>query len=122
MGKGFPQVLLWLFLGGMLPACTSISFEGRGLIPIYLTPRPSHTKFLQIEGRKEFYLWGLIGPDDTVFLDEEFYKNGLASVAAINVHEYQKTSSFLKAFFSLGFYIPKDYIISGRGIAPGEEL
>lgn len=122
MGKEFPQVLLWLFLGGFLSSCTSISFEGRGLIPLYLTPRPDHTKYLQIEGHKEFYLWGLIGPDDTVYLDEEFYNNGLASVAGINIHEYQKSSSFWKAFFSLGFFIPKDYIISGHGIAPGDEL
>lgn len=105
-----------------MSSCTSVSFEGRGLIPIYLTPRPDHNKLLELRGRKEFYLWGLIGPDDTVYLDEEFYNNGMSSVAGINVHEYQKTSSFLKALFSLGFFIPKDYIISGHGVAPGEEL
>lgn len=123
MGKGFPQVFLWLFFGGLLTSalssCTSISFEGKGLIPVYLTARPNHKKTVRIEGHKEFYLWGLIGPDRTIYLDEEFYDQGLVSVAAIDVHEYQKTSSFLKALFSFGFYIPKDYVVIGRGVSPG---
>lgn len=119
MGKGFPQAFLWLLMGGLASSCTSISFEGKGLIPLYLTARPQHTKFVRIKGHKEFYLWGLIGPDRQVFLDEEFYDNGLVSVAAIDVHEYQKTTSFLKALFSFGLYIPKDYVITGQGIAPG---
>ncbi len=119
MGKGFPQALLWLILLALISSCTTVSFEGKGLIPLYLTARPDHTKYVRIEGRKEFYLWGLIAPDRQVFLDEEFYDNGLVSVAAIDIHEYQKTTSFLKALLSLGFYIPKDYVISAHGVAPG---
>ncbi|GEM_PF-1642351 len=124
MGKLFPQAYYCLVIGIILLTmcgCTHISFHGKGLIPIYLTPRPEHTKYTEISGSKEFYLWGLIGPDSEVFLDEEFYNNGLASVAGISIHEYQKTSSFWKAILSLGFYIPKDYVISGHGINPGGE-
>lgn len=103
----------------MVSSCTSLSFEGKGLIPLYLTARPNHKKIVRIEGHKEYYLWGLIGPDRTIYLDEEFYDQGLVSAAAIDIHEYQKTTSFLKALFSFGFYIPKDYVITARGVSPG---
>ncbi|MCF8060106.1 MAG: hypothetical protein K9K67_12470 [Bacteriovoracaceae bacterium] len=123
MGKEFPQAFYWLVTGLTLltASCTNLSFQGKGLIPLYLTDRPDHTKFAEVKGTKEFYLWGLIAPDQDVFLDEEFYKVGLVSASAISVHEFQRTSSFWKAFFSLGFYIPKDYVISAYGIEPGAE-
>lgn len=122
MGKGIPRALLCLFLvvmAVMTSSCTSITFQGKGLIPLYLTPRPDHVSYVEIQGQKEFYLWGLIGPDDQVFLDEVFYESGLVSVAAVDIQEYQTSASFWKAVFSLGFYIPKDYMVSGHGVSPG---
>lgn len=122
MERGIPRAFLCMNLLAMLvftSGCTSIKFQGKGLIPLYLTPRPDHVHRVTVEGRKEFYLWGLIGPDDSVYMDEEFYDNGLISVASIDIQEYQKPLSYWKAILSLGFYIPKDYLITGLGVSPG---
>ncbi|MCR9203214.1 MAG: hypothetical protein NXH75_01455 [Halobacteriovoraceae bacterium] len=122
MENGIPRAFYCLSLLALLvsfSSCTSIKFHGKGLIPLYLTPRPDHVHRVTVEGRKEFYLWGLIGPDDDVYMDEQFYDNGLISVASIDIQEFQKPSSYWKAILSLGFYIPKDYVISGLGISPG---
>lgn len=121
MEKGIPPAFYCLCVLVLLAltSCTTITYHSKGLIPLYLTPRPDHKTRVSFEGRKEFYLWGLIGPDTNVYMDEEFYNNGLISVAGIDINEYQDSTSFWKAFFSLGFYIPKNYRVTGLGVSPG---
>ncbi len=122
MENDFPPAfltLISLLTALILSGCTSISFKGKGLIPVYLTPRADHQKLVEAHGHKEFYLWGLIGPDRDVFVDELLYDKGLISAAGLSVHEYQSTGSFMKALFSFGFYIPKEYKVSAKGIEGG---
>lgn len=119
--KGLPQAmycLYFLVLVMMVSSCTSIRFHSSGLIPLYLTSKKGHSSSLSVKGQKQMFLWGLISPDTEVLLDEMFYEEGFIAASAIDINTYQKRASFWKAFFSLGFYIPIDYEISGKGISP----
>ena len=104
----------------MLASCTHITYESEGYIPVYLAKRSHHDKEVKIQGVKEFYLWGKIAPDTTVYLDEEFYDEGVISVSEVQVKQYQSFSQFLTGFLSLGFYIPISYEATGKG-AKGDE-
>ncbi len=124
MGKGFPRrihLFFFVVLATVLStSCTHIRYESEGFIPLYLTTRANHRHIAKVEGVKEFYLWGRIHPDDQVFMDDEFYKEGFLSVGNIEVHQYQSLAQFFTAFFSLGFYIPISYSITGKGAKQGD--
>lgn len=119
MGNDFPPSYLFFVVALLLTGCTQLSFQGNGFIPLYLTPRPDHQIYTEASGVKEFYLWGLIGPDRVVEVDKILYEKGIVSGANITFQEYQSTSNFYKALFSFGFYIPKNYKITARGISGG---
>ncbi len=119
MGNDFPPSILFLICALLLTSCTQLSFQGNGYIPLYLTPRPDHNVYTEASGIKEYYLWGIIGPDNTIDVDKVLYEQGLVSAANITMHDYQSTSNFFKALLSFGFYIPKNYKITARGIAGG---
>jgi hypothetical protein len=97
-------------------SCSKLIVVSGGTIPIYLSDRHDHQRFAKLEGRKENYLWGLISPDNTIELDYEFSQNGYASVADIHVEEKQSAGDFFATVLSLGFYCPRHYKITGRGI------
>lgn len=124
LGKGFPRRIFLFFLGvaflNLAAGCTHIRYESEGFIPLYLGQRENHRHKVEIGGVKEFYLWGRIHPDDHVFIDEEFYNQGLLSVGEIEVTQFQTLNQFLTAFFSLGFYIPISYKITAKGAKEGD--
>ncbi len=124
MGKGFPRrIFLLLFVVlGLAPttSCTHIRYESEGFIPLYLTTQVNHRHQAEVNGVKEFYLWGRIHPDDYVYIDDEFYNEGFLSVGNISVQQYQSVGQFFAAFFSLGFYIPISYRITGKGAKEGD--
>lgn len=116
--------ILLIFFGVMsfflATGCTHIRYESQGFIPLYFGPRQNHHHKVEVAGVKEFYLWGRIHPDDHVYIDEEFYDQGLLSVVDIDVTQFQTVNQFLTAFFSLGLYIPISYRISGKGAKAGD--
>lgn len=124
MGKGFPRSIhlffFVVFTFIFTTSCTHIRYESEGFIPLHLTTRVNHRHKAEISGVKEFYLWGRVHPDDHVFMDDEFYKEGFLSVGNIEVHQYQSIGQFFAAFFSLGFYIPISYRVSGMGAKEGD--
>lgn len=101
--------------------CTQMTFKSKGLIPLYMTQRVNHKHYREIKGVKEFYLWGLVGPDPSVYMDELFYEQGLLSVANITVQEFKRPWDFWKSFLSLGFYVPKNFKVSGFGVQTTDE-
>ncbi len=105
-----------------LSACTSITFQSRGLIPVFITPKDQHNTFVKTSGQKEFYLWGLIGPDTIVEVDRELIDQGLASAANISLYEYQTFGSFCKSLLSLGLYIPKPYKMTAFGLKSDNDV
>lgn len=124
MGKGFPNGVIAFFVIALLSlglnSCTHITYQSDGLIPIWLTTQPDHRHDVVVEGVKEFYLWGRINPDNYVYIDEEFYNEGYLSIGSLEVQQYQTFGQFMSAFFSLGFYIPTSYRLTGKGAREGE--
>jgi len=121
---GCPRGIFFFFLGVALvtfaASCTHIRYESEGYIPLYYSSRENHRHQAEIDGVKEFYLWGRIHPDDRVYIDDEFYNQGLLSVGGIQVTQFQTISQFFTALFSLGFYIPISYRITGKGAKEGD--
>lgn len=101
--------------------CTQMTFQSKGLIPVYMTQRIDHKHFQEIKGTKEFYLWGLVGPSPIIYLDDLFYEQGLISVANVTVQEFRKPWDFWKSFLSLGFYVPKNFKVTGFGVQTTDE-
>ena len=100
------------FLALAFPACTSLTFQSRGQIPLYVSPREKHETLVEAHGTKQFYLWGLIGPDRAVNLDRELAARGVDSAAGLRVAYESNFESLWKSWFSLGFYLPRPWRIT----------
>ncbi len=100
------------FLALALPACTSLTFHSRGLIPLSVGPLEKHETPVEVRGIKQFYLWGLVGPDSLVEMDRELANAGIASAAGVKVHYHSTFESLWKSWISLGMYLPTPYKIS----------
>lgn len=123
MGNGFPGLTFLFFvmtLCLLMTGCTHITYQSDGYIPIFLTQKPLHRHKVEIQGVKEFYLWGNVGPDRLIKLDEEFYNQGILSASEVEVQQYQTLGQFLTAFFSVGFYIPISYKLMAMGAKEGD--
>ena len=99
----------------LLSGCTTLQFQSRGRIPIFVGPKDQHHKFIEVTGKKEFYLWGLLGPDFVVEIDTELENQGLFSAANVRVYEYRTFRSIIETWLSLGFYVPKHYGLTAFG-------
>lgn len=104
-----------VFLMLSLFSCGHIHIVSRGSIPVYAGDLDTHQTLVTIKGKKENYLWGLVAPDDHVVIDKIFKDRGFRSVADIQVTESQTMLDTIATIASLGFYIPRRYVVSGRG-------
>jgi hypothetical protein len=106
----------------LLSGCSSVQFTNRGQIPVYVSKHKDHHDYLEIYGKKEFFLWGLIGDDKKVFIDEAFKDRGYVSVANVHIQTYMSAKAIFQTIFSLGLYVPKEYKIRGFGLTLDPEL
>ena len=113
---------LLLALPLILSACAQLTFHSEGKIPTYIGPQKNHNYFVKVDGTKEFFFWGNVGPDIHVFVDDELGKQGVVSAANLKVHQYQSFSSYIWSLVSFGLYIPIDYRIEAFGILPDEDV
>lgn len=100
----------------LVSSCSKLNVISTGTIPIFLADRNDHQKLAILKGRKDNYLWGLVSPDNTIEMDQEYSQNGYASIADVHVQEEQTASDFFATVLSLGFYCPRHYKIIGRGV------
>jgi hypothetical protein len=103
-------------------SCTSIHYRSKGLIATSFSPRPNHVHRTEVTGIKEFYLWGLLPREQTVYLDEELGKGGLVSAANITIEEYQTVGDKFATWLSFGLYVPRTYKVRGFGIKTDDRL
>lgn len=103
-----------------LGSCTNMYVRSRGFMPISVSKKAEYQKRIEVDGQKEFYLWGIVDNDNTVNLDEVFFDAGLVRGSLVEFTEYQSIENFLKAIFSFGFYIPKNYKVIALGITPND--
>ena len=100
------------FLALAFPACTSLTFQSSGQIPLFVSIREKHETPVEARGIKQFYLWGLIGPDSTINIDQELRDLGVDSAASLRVASEPSFESLWKSWFSLGFYLPRPWHIT----------
>ncbi|MBK27084.1 MAG: hypothetical protein CME70_23975 [Halobacteriovorax sp.] len=103
-------------------SCTSIRYRSTGVIATSFSPKPMHVHQTNVEGRKEFYLWGLVPNEHTVEIDKEMSRAGLISAANITIEEYQTLGDKFATWLSLGLYIPRSYKVRGFGIKTDDRL
>ena len=100
------------FLALAFPACTSLTFQSSGQIPLFVSPREKHETFVEARGIKQFYLWGLVGPDSSINIDRELKDLGVDSAASLRVAYESSFESLWKSWLSLGFYLPRPWRIT----------
>lgn len=98
----------------LLTSCSSIEYTSQDTIPVFVGTTPNHNKSKTISGTKQFYLWGLLPEKHQVFLDEEFDRLKVDSIAEVQIEEYQTVGNFLKTIISLGMYVPINYKLTGK--------
>lgn len=106
----------------LLSSCSTVQFTNRGQIPVFVSKHKEHHELIEIKGKKEFFLWGLIGDDTKVYIDEIFKKHGYVSIANVHMETYQSGLAIFQTLFSLGLYIPKEYKVRGFGITTDPEV
>lgn len=109
-------MLSWCFF-----SCTTLDFRSSGAIRAKVSPQEGHKHFVEVEGRKEFYVWGTIPERHRVDVDKLLADRGFVSAANITVHEYTSWGSLFKSIFSFGLYTPRNYKVTGFGIKTTDE-
>lgn len=94
-----------------------MQFANRGQIPVYVTKKTGHHDPVEVKGQKEFFLWGLIGDGEKIYVDELIKDKGFISVANIHLETYHSPLAIFQTLFTLGMFIPKQYKISGYGVS-----
>lgn len=114
----FFLTVITLFFSSTFMSCTTIHYRSQGSIPVSFEGNPKHLREVSIEGRKNFYFWG-IEPDSTeVFLDHEVKRAGLDGISKVIVYEHKNPQDTLISFLTLGLYIPRGYTITGYTSGP----
>jgi hypothetical protein len=100
-----------LFVLVLSTGCSSIYYKSRGKISVTMDYKGQNQKEVVLNGRKKFYLWGLIPDQHFVYLDEIGDKAGFNSLSSVTIHEPKKFKDMFIALITFGLYIPKEYSI-----------
>lgn len=109
MTKLFSILCLFLIIG-----CSSISFTSQDTVPVVFGKKENHTRDISLKVTKEFYLWGLFPDSHKLRVDKEFGERGHDSIAEFEIEEKSVGRDIAWAVFTLGFYMPKSYVLKGK--------
>ncbi len=102
-----------ILVAGFLAGCTTIHFRSNNSIPVSFTGNPEHRKEVSIEGKRDFYFWGIEPDHQEVLIDEEVRKAGYDGLSKVIVYEQKSPSETLISFLTFGFYLPRSFTITG---------
>jgi hypothetical protein len=104
--------LTFLFL---FAACSNVHyrFKPKSSYPVKFSGEPSDTQEVTIALKKEFYLWGLLPAQQTVYLDEEVQKLGYPSLSRLIIYEKRTSEDILLSIITFGFYNPRTIMLTG---------
>lgn len=103
----------FLLFSIFLASCTTIHFRSNNTVPVTFTGNADHRKEVSIEGKKDFYFWGLQPEHQEVFIDEEVRRAGFEALSKTIVYEQKSAHEILISFITFGFYLPRSYTITG---------
>lgn len=103
----------FFFLAMFFAGCTTIHFRSNNTVPVTFAGNPEHRKEVSIEGKKDFWFWGLEPEHQEVYLDEEVRKAGFDGLSKVIVYEQKSPQEILISFITFGLYLPRSYTITG---------
>lgn len=103
----------FLVLAGLISSCTTIHFRSNNSVPVSFTGNPEHRKEVSIEGKRDFWFWGIEPDHQEVFIDEEVRRAGFDGLSKVIVYEQKSPQETLISFITFGFYLPRSYTITG---------
>ncbi|MFZ4715148.1 MAG: Bor/Iss family lipoprotein [Bacteriovoracaceae bacterium] len=107
------SLLISLLTTFLLTGCSAIHYRSKNSIPLDFKHNPDHKHFVKVKGKQEFFLGGFIPHHQDVFVDEEVYKAGYQTLSKLEVEDHHRFVNYLIAIVTLGFYTPRDYVITG---------
>lgn len=94
-------------------SCSHIVFENEGSLPLDLSVDSRHTKLRRYEGKKEFYLWGMIPGKQNISVDKDFLKVGAREISNVTFGQFKTVHDSWMAILSFGLYTPVHYFVQG---------
>lgn len=90
-----------------------MKYKSRGTLPVSYEYNSKHKRQVMIEGKKEFFMYGFIPNNQEIFIDEEAYHHGISAISKIEIEDSISFKNMMIALFTLGFYTPRNYKITG---------
>jgi len=103
----------FIFLASIFASCTTIHFRSNNSVPVTFAGNPEHRKEVSIEGKRDFYFWGIEPDHQEVYIDEEIRKAGFDGISKVIVYEQRSPTETLISFLTFGFYLPRSWTITG---------
>ncbi len=116
--------LLTVILFGTLASCTTIHFRSKNTVPVSFDGNPDQQKEVSLNGKRDFYFWGLNPDHHDVFIDEEVRHAGYEGLSKVIIYEQKSAQEILISFLTFGIYLPRSFIITGFAsdkMLPAEE-
>lgn len=110
-----PNILKLSLILFLYSSCSSLHFESSGAFNVDFMARDEAAKELSVEGKKEFFFWGLYPEFQVIKVDQELATIGVNTGGRLQVEEYQTVSGLFLTIVSLGLYHPVYYKITIRG-------
>ena len=104
-----------------LLSCSSIEYKSLDVINVYMGHHPEFEDSFEVEGKIEFYLWGMYTGTQTVLIDHELKNLGAIEASLDKIEEYQTTQDFLFTLFTFGLYKSVHYKLFANGVKVGNE-
>lgn len=102
-----------ILVAGFFTSCTTIHFRSNNSVPVSFNGNADHRKEVSIEGKRDFWFWGIEPDHQEVFIDEEVRKAGFDGLSKVVVYEQKSPQETLISFITFGFYLPRSYTITG---------
>lgn len=107
----FVGLVVLLFLCG----CSEIQFKTSNKIAHWGQKRTRVYDEFEIEGQRSFYLWGYYPENHVVNIDDELINKGYSYAFDLQIEEYQSLKNFFYGVITLGMYVPRNYVLRGKG-------
>ena len=113
------KFLIVLMSAAVFSGCTTIHFRSNNAVPVTFTSDPSHQKEVVIQGKRDFFWWGVDPDFAVVFVDEEVKRAGYPALSKTIIYEQKNPQDILISFLTFGIYLPRAWTITGytEGVA-----
>ncbi len=107
--KCFSAIIVFLLFAG----CTTIHFRSNNAVPVSFEGNADHQKEVTIQGKRDFFWWGIDPDFAVVFVDEEVKRAGYPALSKAIIYEQKNPQDILISFLTFGIYLPRAWTITG---------